>query len=108
MDAIVRTFASVSFALKYLSATGTPNRVVDQFWTNVGYFNSLKDLGSADTLILDRVCAYAESLRQHKFRKEAERVGMTEKFQDFRLRMALDREILNLGGYYYGKHIFEE
>ena len=29
-------------------------------------------------------------------------------FQDFRLRMALDREILNLGGYYYGKHIFEE
>ena len=81
VDAIVRTFASVSFALRYLSATGTPDNVVDQFWTNVGYFNSLKDLGSADTLILDRVCAYAESLRQHKFRKEANRVGMTEKFQ---------------------------
>ena len=81
VDAIVRTFASVSFALRYLSAIGTPNRVVDQFWTNVGYFNSLKDLGSADTLILDRVHAYAESLRQHKFRKEANRVGMTAKFQ---------------------------
>lgn len=42
----------------------------------MGYFNSLKDLGSADTLIIDRVCAYAEGLRKHKFKKEANKVRM--------------------------------
>jgi len=76
VDAIVRTFGSITFALQYLKLTGTPDKVIDQFWTNVGYFNSLKDLGSADTLILDRVRAYAESLRRHKFAVEANRVAM--------------------------------
>lgn len=78
VDAIVRTFGSITFALQYLRLTGTPDEVIDQFWTNVGYFNSLKDLGSADTLILDRVRAYAESLRRHKFAAEASRVAMPE------------------------------
>lgn len=76
VDAIVRTFGSITFALQYLRLLGTPDEVIDQFWTNVGYFNSLKDLGSADTLILDRVRAYAESLRRHKFAAEASRVAM--------------------------------
>ena len=75
-DAVVRTFGVVKFAPEYLIRTGTEESVVDQFWTNVGYFNSLKDLGSADTLIIDRVCAYAESLRRHKFKEIAEHSGM--------------------------------
>ena len=78
VDAIVRTFGSVSFALHYLHLTGTPDKIVDHFWTNVGYFNSLKDLGTADTLILDRVNAYAESLRQHKFKFFADQVNMPQ------------------------------
>lgn len=82
VDAIVRTFGSVTFALQYLWLTGTPDEVIDQFWTNVGYFNSLKDLGAADTLILDRVRAYAEFLRRHKFAAEAGCVSMPE-FSDF-------------------------
>ena len=53
----MRIFGVVKFALQYLSCIGTDSAVIDQFWTNVGYFNSLKDLGSADTLIIDRVCA---------------------------------------------------
>lgn len=77
VDAIVRTFGSITFALRYLQRIGTPDAVIDHFWTNVGYFNSLKDLGTADTLILDRVSAYAESLRRHKFALDAERVGVT-------------------------------
>lgn len=76
VDAIVRTFGSVTFALQYLRLTGTPPDVIDQYWTNVGYFNSLRELGSADTLILDRVHAYAESLRLHKFQEEANHVSM--------------------------------
>lgn len=75
-DAVVRIFGVVKFALQYLSCTGTDPAVIDQFWTNVGYFNSLKDLGSADTLIIDRVCAYAESLRRHKFSDYASKVEM--------------------------------
>ncbi len=75
-DAVVRVFGVIKFALQYLIKTGTAPQVIDQFWTNVGYFNSLKDLGSADTLIIDRVCSYAESLRRHKFRVEAEKAGI--------------------------------
>lgn len=78
VDAIVRTFGTVTFALHYLKRIGTPDEVIDHFWTNVGYFNSLKDLGSADTLILDRVSGYAESLRKHKFSEEAARAGMPQ------------------------------
>ncbi|MBR6954000.1 MAG: hypothetical protein IKH77_03020 [Clostridia bacterium] len=76
-DAIVRTFGTVKFALQYLECLGIDDSIIDQFWTNVGYFNALKDLGSADTLIIDRVCAYAESLRRHKFADDAARVDMT-------------------------------
>jgi hypothetical protein len=75
-DALVRVFGVIRFAVQYLIHTGTAPEVIDQFWTNVGYFNSLKDLGSADTLILDRVRAYAESLRLHKFYQDAARVKM--------------------------------
>ncbi len=75
-DAVVRIFGVVKFALQYLSCIGTDSAVIDQFWTNVGYFNSLKDLGSADTLIIDRVCAYAEALRRHKFSDYAAKVDM--------------------------------
>lgn len=76
-DAVVRIFGVVKFALQYLSGIGIDSAVIDQFWTNVGYFNSLKDLGTADTLIIDRVCAYAESLRKHKFSDYAAKVNMT-------------------------------
>ncbi|MDO4547880.1 MAG: helicase-related protein [Clostridia bacterium] len=75
-DAVVRTFGVVKYAVQYLIKTGTDPKVIDQFWTNVGYFNSLKDLGSADTLIIDRVCSYAESLRRHKFSVESEKAGV--------------------------------
>lgn len=78
-DAIIRVFGTVQFALSYLEKTGSDPHVIDQFWTNVGYFNSLKDLGSADTLIIDRVCSYAESLRRHKFQKEAGEAGIEKK-----------------------------
>lgn len=72
-DAVVRVFGVTKFALQYLIQCGTDEKVIDQFWTNVGYFNSLKDLGSADTLIIDRVCSYAEALRRHKFKDVAEK-----------------------------------
>lgn len=75
-DALVRVFGTVKFALQYMIRKGANPAIIDQFWTNVGYFNSLKDLGSADTLIIDRVCSYAESLRRHKFKEWAEEVDM--------------------------------
>lgn len=75
-DSIVQVFGVVRFALEYLIGIGTDTEVIDHFWTNVGYFNSLKDLGSADTLLIDRVRSYAESLRLHKFKEEAAQVEM--------------------------------
>lgn len=76
VDAMVRVFGTMTFALQYMNCLGIDTDVIDHFWTNVGYFNSLKELGAADTIILDRVMAYAEWLRRHKFQKDAEHVDM--------------------------------
>lgn len=75
-DALTRVFGVARFAADYLASKGVDREVIDQFWTNIGYFNSLKDLGSADTMIIDRTIAYAESLRKHKFRDWADAVQM--------------------------------
>ena len=77
VDALVRTFGTMTFALQYMAHIGIADEAIDQYWTNMGYFNALKELGSADTVILDRVMAYAESLRRGKFCREAEKAGMT-------------------------------
>lgn len=75
-DALVRVFGVIRFAIQCLAKSGKDDKIVDHFWTNVGYFNSLKDLGSADTLIIDRVCAYAESLRRYKFKEIAKKYDL--------------------------------
>ena len=55
---------------------GKPTDVVDQFYTYVGYFNTLKELGSNSIIISDRISAEIKYLATYKFRKEAESVNM--------------------------------
>lgn len=76
LDLLVRVYGCLLFAAKYLEATGCPAEVVDQYYTIVGYFNTLRELGSSATVISDRVVAYSNSLRLHKFRAYAEQVNM--------------------------------
>lgn len=73
---MIRVYGTMFFAVHYMKAIGIPSKVIDQYWTVVGYYNALKDLGSASTVIRERVIGYAESLRLHKFRDMAEKAGM--------------------------------
>lgn len=52
---LIRTFASLLFATRYLEAAGFSDEVVDAYWTIVGYFCTLRELGAALTSTVDRV-----------------------------------------------------
>lgn len=66
---LIRTMASVLFATRYLEARGFSDEVVDSYWTIVGYFCTLRELGSALTATLDRVQTQYSYLAATKFAK---------------------------------------
>ena len=76
LDVLIRVYGCIFFALNYLEAIGIDQEIIDQYFTVVGYFNSLKDLGSSATVIIDRVGLYSNSLRLHKFKDIAAKVGL--------------------------------
>ena len=52
---MVHIYAALLFATRYLAAAGFPEDVVDAYWTIVGYFCTLRELGGALTLVADTV-----------------------------------------------------
>ena len=71
-EMLIKIFALLTF-LKYLyQKQGKPAAVIDQFYTYVGYFNSLKELGSNSIIISDRIAAEIRYLAAYKFRDEAQ------------------------------------
>jgi hypothetical protein len=76
LDILIRVYGCMFFAINYLEAKGIDRDIIDQYFTVVGYFNSLKDLGSSATVIIDRVGLYSNSLRLHKFKKIAYEAGL--------------------------------
>lgn len=65
-----RTAASLLFATRYLLDTGYSEEVIDSFWTQTGYFNTLKELGSALIRIVDSVQDRFKYLKESKFSKK--------------------------------------
>ena len=53
--ALIRTLASLLFATRYLEVAGFSDEVVDAYWTIVGYFCTLRELGAALTATVDHV-----------------------------------------------------
>lgn len=64
---LIRVNAALLFASRYLAACGYGDKVVDNFWTITGYFNSLRELGGASTQILDDVQSRFSYLAKTKF-----------------------------------------
>ncbi len=52
---MIRVYAVMLFAVRYLSAMGYDEKIIDSFWTLTGYFNSLKQLGGAVVNVIDDV-----------------------------------------------------
>lgn len=76
-ETLIRVFALLMY-LKYLYIKrGIPYDVIDQFYTTVGYFNSIKELGTASGVITDRIHSEVKYLIMRKFHEEAEQNGLT-------------------------------
>lgn len=65
--ALIRVNAAMLFATRYLERIGTPESVIDNFWSITGYFNSLRELGGASIQILDDVQSRFAYLAKTKF-----------------------------------------
>lgn len=55
LTTFTKIMASLLFASRYLIDLGYSNEVIDSFWTETGYFNTLRELGAAKTRISDSV-----------------------------------------------------
>lgn len=76
--ALIRILASMLFATRYLEASGFSNDVVDAYWTIVGYFCTLRELGGALTATLDHVQTRFAYLADTKFAKHYPGVNSKE------------------------------
>jgi hypothetical protein len=65
--AMIRVNAALLFATRFLEKTDLPERVIDNYWTIIGYFNSLRELGGASTQIVDDVQSRFSYLAKTKF-----------------------------------------
>ena len=75
-DLMIRVYADLVFVKHLFIKQGKPERVIDQFSTIIGYFNAIRDLGSASNIIFDRVYSMIRTLTNLKFKTDAEKVGL--------------------------------
>ena len=67
-DLIVRIFSLLSLADHYLSKDkSVPKEVADQYYTIIGYFNAIRDLGSASTTLKERMSQTVSAMLNGKF-----------------------------------------
>jgi hypothetical protein len=64
---LIRVNAALLFATRYLEQIGISEKVIDNYWTIIGYFNSLRELGGASTQIIDDVQSRFSYLAKTKF-----------------------------------------
>lgn len=64
---LIRVYAAWLFASRYLVTLGYSDKVIDNFWTMTGYFNSLRELGGTSTQVVDDVQSRYQHLKDRKF-----------------------------------------
>ena len=65
---MIRVYAIIIFATRYLKDLGFSDSEIDSFWTMTGYFNSLRQLGGAVVNIIDDVQGRLKYLKGTKFK----------------------------------------
>ncbi len=78
VDLMIRVYSVLSLADYFLEAKGADAEVIDQYYTIIGYFNAIKELGTASTVIRERMRAYISSLLNGKFKGLADAIGLAK------------------------------
>lgn len=71
----IRLYATLLYAAKAINVTNEDER--DPYWTNLGYFNSIRELGQTATWINADISEYLHTI--YKRRKEDMEIGYKEK-----------------------------
>lgn len=75
-DLFVRVFANLHFLKILFQKQGKSQEILDHFYTTVGYFNAIKDLGGSSSILTDRIATNIRSLVSRKFQTEAQAVSL--------------------------------
>lgn len=75
-DLMIRLFSTLSIGDYLIAKEGFAQKVVDQYYTIIGYFNAIKELGTSSTVIRERMDSYIESLLNGKFVEYSKRAGV--------------------------------
>lgn len=99
---LIRIYADWLFASRYLIDLGYDDKVVDNFWTMTGYFNSLRELGGTRTQVVDSVQSRYQYLKARKFGHLVPKFTGNERYdfsEELTSRMSNDRisEIIQKG-----------
>jgi hypothetical protein len=76
-DLMIRIYANLIFIKHLFIKQEKSDDLIDQFSTIIGYFNAIKDLGSASNIIFDRVYSIIRTLTNLKFKADAEKYGLS-------------------------------
>jgi hypothetical protein len=76
-DLLIRIYATLFFTKTLFIKQGKSKDVIDQYFTTVGYFNALKDLGASSTIIQDRIFTHIRNLVARTFKAESERYNIS-------------------------------
>jgi hypothetical protein len=68
-DLLIRVYAVLMFTKELFAKQGKSDAVRDQYYTIIGYFNAIRDLGATATILSDRMYTHIRSLIQHKFKE---------------------------------------
>jgi len=74
IDLMIRIFSTLSLSNFYLEKMGVEENVLDQYYTIIGYFNAIKDLGTSSTILKERMFSYISALINMKFLETTERL----------------------------------
>ena len=78
-DLMIRIYSILTFMKIRLKKEGFDNKVIDQFYTTVGYFNAIRDLGTSSTILQDRMYTHIKTLIIHNFKDLCQKLNITIK-----------------------------
>ncbi len=76
VDLMIRVFSVLCLSDLYLEKSGNVEEVIDQYYTIIGYFNAIKDLGTSSTILRERMFNYVNSLINGKFSDLSEKIKL--------------------------------